>query len=187
MTPFEMFIKRVSTWSRQLSARERSGLFLALVCMALVAVYSGVKAFRSKLDDQERLVQSRLSQLEQLPKALNRYKRFDTRLKKLQSTFAQSELTFEQAFNELDKIVQTSVGKVEYDPRKGAVTPLGLEYQKQEFTLKLRGISIEQVVKLLYQLEHGDRPLFLGKVDILRAPSDGTFSATLEIFSIRKS
>ena len=97
-------------------------------------------------------------------------------------------MTFEQVTKELDKIVKDSIGNDNYDLKKksSAPTEFGLEYEKQDFSLRLRSLSLEQLVKLLYQLEHGKSPLFLSKVDIVKSAKAGEFTTTMEIYSIKK-
>jgi exonuclease VII small subunit len=129
----------------------------------------------------------RTRQLSELGDIAKRYKTLSQRLEEAKKTFADSQMTFEQVTSQLDKIVRDSIGSDKYDLNKGKATKVGLDYDRQEFTVKIKSLSLQQIVALLHKLEQGDTPLFLGKVDLAKSPSDSSLSATLEIFSIKKS
>ena len=96
-------------------------------------------------------------------------------------------MTVDQVYTELDRIVRDAIGADNYDLKKSqTTTAVGPNSEEQAFTLRIRSLSIEQLVKLLYQLEHGKAALFLGKVDIIKNTQPGTFSATLEVSSVRR-
>ena len=172
----------------KLSSRERLLLLFAAGCLVLTGIYIVAAALEDHVEEANRLAIVRTRDLEDLGRVLKRYQTLNGRLTKLQATFAESQLTFEEVTAQLDKVVRESIGSDKYDLKKGRPpSKLGFEYEKQEFNLKVSSVSLDQVVKLLYNIEQGKSPLFLGKVDILKAGTDNAFGATLEIFSIRKS
>lgn len=172
----------------RLQPRERLAIVAAVVGCLLFACYLAIEAVSAQIASTTRLSATRQEHLEQLYALAQRYKTLDTRLEKAQTTFAESQLTFEEVTSQLDSIVRQSIGSSKYDLDRGrALTPIGLDYQKQEFTLKVTSLSLEQVIDLLYRLEHGESPLLLGKVDLFQSGRDKTFSATLEIFSVLRA
>ena len=179
-------LMRLVSWFRSLSHRDRVALTVLVTALLVFGSYMIVDETRTFLQNKQQLVETRVKNLEQLSKIIARYSTLNGRLKIAEETFAKSQLTFEEAFSELDKIIKTNISSSDFDPRKGQVSPVGLEYEKQEFNVQLKGISLDQLVHLLFELEQGQRPLFLGKVDIARSPVEGQFNATLEVFSIRK-
>ncbi|MCB0325728.1 MAG: type II secretion system protein M [Bdellovibrionales bacterium] len=180
-------LKKVRTSYLALSARERLLVTVAGVSLALTGMYLGVESLQEHIAETRRLVTVRSRNLEELAGVLRRHQTLSARLGKLQTTFAEAQLTFEQVTKQLDTIVRESIGSDNYDLKVGrSPEQVGFEYEKQEFTLRVKSLSLEQVVKLLHRLEQGESPLFLGKADLVKE-NDRQFGATLEIFSIRKS
>ena len=171
----------------RLSARERSMIFAAVGGLICFGLYTTVASANAYMSDVQNLVVRRSRQLTDLEQVVKRYQVLSGRLEKAKRTFADSQMTFEQVTDQLDKIVQDSIGSRNYDLNRGKTSKVGLDYDKQDITVKVKSLTLEQMVKLLHRLEQGDTPLFLGKVDVTRSQTDNTFSAALEIFSIRKS
>lgn len=181
-------IRRIIGWYANLHHRERGLIIFTGICLLATAVYLVIDEVQEYVAETERMLIVRSRDLEELPRLLRRYRTLRGRLEKVQATFAASQLTFEEVTSQLDEIVRESIGSDNYDLKKGgSPTQIGFEYEKQEFTVNVKSLTLEQVTKLLYQLEQGESPLFLGNVDIIMSSRDDTFNATLEIFSIRKS
>ncbi len=171
----------------RLSPRERYLVTFTLACVIGYGVYSAISEIRTYVADTKRVLALRSTQLEDLSRVVRRYKTLNSRLEKAQKTFAQSQTTFKEVTDQLDRIVRQTIGSNTHDLKKGgSPSQVGFDYEKQAFTLNVRSLSLEQVIKLLYELEQGGSPLFLGKVDIIRSSADNSFAATLEIFSIQK-
>jgi hypothetical protein len=182
------FFRHFMLWFLRLNNRERALVCFTGVCLLGFAVYSAISQIEQHIVDTERVLAIRSQQLDELNRVVQRYKSLKGRLERVQRTFAQSQMTFKEVTDQLDKIVRQTIGNNTYDLKKGgSPSQIGFEYEKQAFTLNIRSLSLEQVTRLLYQLEQGDSPLSLGKVDVIKSPADNTYSATLEIFSIQKS
>ncbi|MBL7663185.1 hypothetical protein JNK13_10600 [bacterium] len=139
------------------------------------------------LEQSSRLIVTRKADAEKLPQLIARYLELSKRLEHAKKTFEASQLTFEQVTTELDRIVKESIGSDNYDLQRGRTTEdLGIDYEKQEFILNVKSITLEQLVKLLHKITYGDRPLFLGKIDLLKGFEGKAISATIEIGSVRK-
>lgn len=180
--------KKFLQFFTKLNPRERALVGFTAICLFATGIYLFVEEVQAHIGDTERLITRREQQLEKLPPLLQRYRTLKARLEKMQTTFAEAEMSFEEVTAQLDKIVRESIGSDSYDLKKSrSPTQIGFEYEKQEFTLKVKSLSLEQVVSLLHKLEQGESPLFLGKVDLLKSSNGQDFSATLEIFSVRKS
>lgn len=181
-------MKKVSLWMSKFNKRETTLILFTGVCLIMFAIYSGIEMVQENLADTKRLTIVRQRNLEEINNIASRYKTLKTRLVKLQDSFAKSEMTFEEVTKEIDAIVKKSIGSDDYDLKKGRTpTQIGFEYEKQQFTLNVSSIKLNDVVKLLYNLEKGKSPLILGKVDLRKIQKDQFFSASLEIFSVRKS
>jgi len=181
-------LKKFSLWFNRLNKRETSLIVFTSFCLLAFAFYSIAEAVQEKLQDTKRLTVVRQQNLENISHVASRYKTLRGRLDRLEESFAKSEMTFEEVTKEIDAIVRKSIGSDNYDLKKGRTpSQIGFEYEKQQFTLNITSIKLEEVVKLLYNLEKGESPLILGKVDLRKLQRDQQFSASLEIFSVRKS
>ena len=181
-------MKQLRIAFQRLNPRERILVTVASVALVVTGLYLFASFVQEQIADTERMVVVRTRHLSELYQSVGRYRTLSRRLERAQKTYAESQMTFEQVTDQLDKIVRESIGSDKYDLKRGRnLENVGRDYEKQDFTLKVPALELEQVVKLLHQLEQGDSPLFLGKVDLLKSTRKHTFSATIEIFSIRKS
>jgi hypothetical protein len=186
-------LEPLKTWFIGLSQRER---VVVVVSGALAVVYLlslPVEMISTHLEENAALLEQRRGELSRVSPLLARYAQLNTRLEALETTFRQSQMTFEQVTAELDTVVKDSIGSTDYTLNKiRNPSKLGLEYEKQEFSLHIRSLTLDQLLKLLYTIEQGRagqdrRPLFLGKIDLSKPSPGSPISATLEIFSVRKS
>lgn len=182
------WIRRGRTIAMGLSPRERLIVGAAAVLLLVTIFYIPITAFSSYEEDTVQRTEARARELEQINKIAARYKTLNERLAHLKDTFAQSQMTFEEVTSQLDKVVKDTIGSDDYNLSKTrSPSQLGFEYEKQDFTLKINSLKFDQLIRLLYSLEQGDSPLFLGKVDIAKQQTGDLFTATLEIFSVRKT
>jgi len=182
------FTRRLSTWFLALSQREKMMVAIAVLVIVIYTMSLPASYLMEYLTDNERMIQQRKVQLRQLESSLERYRQLEERLNKLQTNFARSQMTYEQVTQEIDQIVKKSIGKDDYElKRSHDPTPFGLDFSRQDFTLRLKSVSLEQLVSLLFNIEQGHNPLFVGKVDIAATGGHShTFSVALDISSISK-
>ena len=180
--------RKILNWFLGLKSSERFlvGAAATFAVLFLVQQLAGLVS-EQVLDSKQRLI-VRKTQLQDVGAILKRYTSLRRHREELQSTYAQSQMTFEQVSNELDRIVRDAIGSDNYELKKPhPPSPFGFEYEKQEFSLTVKILTLEQLVKLLYQIEQGDKPIFLSKVDINKTLSGTDYSAVLEIYSISKT
>ena len=180
--------RKLLHWLQSVSPRERMIILVAGAFGLAYAIYYPLSAVDTHITEQERAITVRSRELGELTHVLKRYDTLTKRLQKLKAIFAEAEMSFEQVTEKLDKIIKEGIGSDNYELKKkgGAPAEFGFEYEKQDFSVRVREVNIDQLVKLLYQLEQGESPLFLSKVDIQLTPVAGKFSSTMELFSIRK-
>lgn len=184
---FNRFFQSSTNWFSNLASRERWLIFLAASGFVLYGIHAGASVVLRQMELTEVQIKRRHTDLENLNSLLFRYQQLRSKLKRVENTFTESEMTFEQATSELDRIIRDSLGSSDYDLNKTRTpSDIGLEFEKQEFTVKVKSIKLNQLVSMLHKLENGDSPLFIGKLDVTKSPATGDFAATLEIFSIRK-
>ncbi len=188
MDSFTSLREMLNAWFARLSQRERGLVSICLASIFVFGIYSASMKVHEYIVDTQLQLTRRTAQLEDLSRIIKRYVTLNARLERIHQTFAQSQMSFKEVTDQLDKVLRQNIGSNTYDLKKGgSPTQIGFEYEKQLFTVNVHALSLEQVTKRHFQLEHGDSPLFLGKVDLLKSSADNTFSATLEIFSIQKS
>ena len=184
---YSIYIKKIKSVFTKLNAREQMLVSITTVALIVVLLYLGVESVLDSIAEDKRILTVRTNQLHSIAEVGSRFKQLNTRMDKLKESFAQSEMSFEQVTTQLDKIVKESIGSDNYELKKGRTpTALGFDFEKQQFTLNINAISLEQTVKLLYNLENSKSPLLLGKVDFRKFSGD-KFVVNVEIFSIRKS
>lgn len=182
-----MNFSKLLAFYTQRTPRERKLIVVISAVFLVLGCWWSVQYLNASLVSEERLVKERLTTLEALSRSLAVYTRLDTRLKHLQQTYSQSEMTLEQVTSAVDETVKEAVGSGNYELDKArSTTSLDVGYDKQEFTLKLRSITLDQLVKLLHSLETGKAPLFLGKVNLEKSDAK-SFSSAIEVFTLRKT
>lgn len=188
MKKYLIHIKKFESWYS--SARQSEKVLIGIIAFIALCtlIYTPVSAFNSYRENNEIKIKKRVYDLEQLDSAVSRYQSLKLRFDKVRQSFEDSQMTLEQLTSELEQIVKNSLSNDNYELNTaGSPVQMGLDFERQQFILKVRSLSLEQLVKLLHQLEQGKSPLLLGKVDITKLAKDNEFSATLEIFSISKA
>ena len=179
---------RLVKFAGNLNPRQWLRFLMTIVAVVGICLYFAGSEIVDDLEDTPRLIAARTTDLDTLGRTLSRYQNLKARMEAIETSFKESQMTFEQVTEELDKVVKESIGSSEYDLKKiRTPSSIGLSYEKQEFTLNIKSLTLEQLVRLLHRLENGDRPLFLGKVDINKPTGNSAFGATLEVFSVRKA
>ncbi len=188
MRKIQSLLRRLSIWFNALSQRERVVLSAVGLLGVVYSTQQLLITYQDYVDSNSLLVTKRSAEYETIAKSLKRYQSLKRRRETLQANFAASQMTYEQVVNQLSKLVRDTIGNDNFELKKSRTpAPFGLDFQKQEFSLSIKAVSMEQLVKILYQIEQGERPLFLSKVDITRLLQAGDYSANLEIYSISKS
>lgn len=179
--------RRLITWLEGRSKSEKTLIAIAAAAVLLIAITSVVSQVSEWQEETERLAAIRKRQHAEIASLLQKYHTLNTRLESLKRSFDESQMSFEQVTEELDRIVQKHVGSASYDLKKNQnPEPLGSDFEKQAFTLRIPSVTLEQLVDLLYEIEHGKAPLFMGKVDIIATRDKKSFRVTLAVSSINR-
>ncbi len=188
MKELRLFFKKISAQFSKFSTREKT-LVSAVGVGFVIFIFLNLISFFSEIQDtQQRLVSARRNQLNELITVAQRYTTLSSKKEALQKKFSNSQMTFDQVSIEVDKIINESIGDEKYELTKpNAPSPFGFEFEKQDFKLSIRNINMEQLVKLLYKIENGGKPLYLSKLEINRNSSSTSLAAVLEIYSIGKA
>ena len=186
--PKKVFAKKALNWFSNLKRSERVLISIVLVLVISYVLARPVVGVFDYVDANKRLINIRRAQLNQAIEYVRKYQLLNDRLQSIQTTFRELQLTSQQVYEEVDRIVKNSVATATYNLKKaGTAEPLGTEFQRQDFSLKIDSITLDQLVTLLYELERGKTPLFLGKVDIGKSSTKiGEYQVTLELTSVGK-
>jgi len=169
-----------------LSAREKPIVAVLSAVVVLFAIYYPISWAREFVKESRNSRKFKVAQLDEAAILSQRYEQLNTKLAAAQNSFDKAQMTYEQVTAEIDQIIKKTVGEtVKYDLKNQNPSSLGLEFEKQEFSLSLKA-SLDQLVKLLFQFEKGETPLFLGKVNIRKVGKKDQFNTVLEVFSVRK-
>ena len=178
--------KRAISWFYTLSRREQSLVAAVGLVGIFYLVMIPITAIRESIEVNNRVAEARAQDYALLSQLVVRYHQLAEKIRGVEESYANAEMTVDQVYSELPQIIKESTGSDNFDLKKIAgVKPLGPRSEKQDFTLRINSITLEQLVDLLHKFEHGKVPLFLGKVDINRAGT-GAYSVALEIGSIQK-
>lgn len=180
-----MAISRTINWLFALNKRERIFVWLVLFALIGFGLSQPIEAFVSYLSTAKLRIEKRKLDLESLQTASNKYRALEQQLSDLRKSFLEKQVSLEQVYNELDSIVKNNVGNDAYELKRREVTESEFGYEQHDFQLMIKELSLEQLVKILFELESGTRPLFLKKVSI-SAQSKGSFEATLLLYSIQE-
>lgn len=188
MKALQTHLRKLTATAAAMNSRERMLVGAVLAMGVVFGIQQSVVAIGEMVDADKVLLQRRVQDLEKVSVSLKRYESLRKRREELERAFASSQMTFEQVVSQLDRVVRDSIGSDNYDLKRArTLTPFGLDFEKQDFTLILKTLTLDQLVKLLHQLEQGERPLFLSKIDLAKTVTQGEYTATLELFSIRRA
>ena len=136
---------------------------------------------------QESELSSRLSDLVRLKDLLERYRKLSARAEQIEKTYARAQFSTEEVFAEVEKIIRGAIGGDGYELRPSQ-SPVSVSstVEQQLFTLRLKSVTLEQMVKILFELEQGKAPLFLGKLEVTKAVQKGSFVVAVELSSLRR-
>jgi hypothetical protein len=177
--------------------RERLLVVGALSAILIWGAIELTQAGISNFGGQKDRITERSRELAKLQYSVAKYAKLSTRLANLENTYANSELSVEQVYSEVEGIVKGALSNKSpsdkgsssdgYELRSvGAIVSISDSVQQQGYTLKLKSLTLAQLVDLLYRLEQGKAPLFLGRLEITKGSQQGIFSANLELSSLRR-
>ncbi len=171
----------------QRPARERWLVFGAIAAIGIWALSQGVTSFDGGFAAGEERFVARARELSTLRDELTRYRKLAARAEEIEKLYAKSEISVEQVYTEVEKVVRDSIGGDGYELRPvGSVVEVSPTVEQQGFSLRVRSATLEQVVGLLHRLEQGKAPLFLAKVEVAKSTQPGTYSLGVELSSLRK-
>ncbi len=188
MKELKILLKKLAIWFNKLNHRERLLVGSAFAFCVFYSLLQVVTFLDDYQEESSNVLKIRKNDYIQIAKISQRYETLKNKKDNIQNEFNKSQMTFDEVTSEVDKIVQQAIGESKYELTKPhPPTPFGFEYQKQDFILSVRTLNLEQLTRLLYQIENGGKPLYLNRLNISRLSNANTLSAIFEIYSIGKS
>ena len=179
--------RKFSLWINSLNTRERLIVLVAFLGICVYLLYLPVVSAQAKIAETSRLTTLRKNDAKEISIVLRRYKLLKEKLDKLQVAFDKLPASFEPVTRELDTIIKKSIGDNTYDlPKARAPSPFGKNYEKQNYTLKVKNLSLEELSKLLFQLDRSENALFIGTVEITASSKKSKFNTNIDVITVRK-
>ncbi len=188
MAKFFLIIRNLISHYSALSLRERVLVGLMIAGVFGYFINETVVSVRTMVDEGELKVQIRQRDLDSVTKVAARYKNLKTKRDTLEQHLAASQMDVETVRKQLNSVMQQTLQNDNYELRNGQkATPFGTQYSKNESTLILKSTPMKQLVSILYEIEHGKRPLFISKISLIRSAQPGEYNATVDVYSINRN
>ncbi|HDH96415.1 MAG TPA: hypothetical protein ENF73_01650 [Proteobacteria bacterium] len=155
---------------RSLSPRERTLFVVAVVCIGLLLGYLIV--FRGYIGGIKRLeqrIEVKRQELAELEKLWNEYRYIKTALPSLESKLAKKDFSL---LAELEDLAGKAGVKDNIDFMREFPKPQNEFYREFAVRLKLKRITLDQLVSYLYCIEHGDTLLRAKSLVVERSYGD---------------
>lgn len=179
-----MLLRNLRTVISGLSPRERVFAGLATGIVLVFLVIEGFSWVQNQVDKKHDEIRVRTAELQNVQRAASRFQQLNERFTRIKATFAEAEMSVDEVYQELEGIIKRAIDSQSFELKdSGAKEEIGLDYEKQEFRVTIRSITLDEFVKLLFELDQSDRPLFLRTVEIT-SRTRGNFTATLNVFSV---
>jgi len=180
-------LNQVLSKFQALSQREQRIVLATILLIGLWIPYEFFGSEDLSLSSTQSESSARISQLVGLKDSIERYQKLSARAEQIERNYATSQFTTEEVFSEVEKIIRESLGSDAYElrPVPNAVT-ISPTVEQQLFNLKIRSVTLPQLVAVLYRMEQGKAPLFLGKLEVSKSTQPGNFQANIELSSLRK-
>lgn len=171
----------------RLSSRERTLVGLAGGAITVILVYTmiwqPIEEERIQLTKRIQTKQHELVEMQQMRETyLDLLNQFDLRQKIIEkadphfSLFPHIESTVSQVLGGRDKIASMNPQNKE----------IGGAYREESVELKLNGVSLQQLVDLMYRIEKGPQPLRLTRLQIKKRPREpSTFDVTATVSMLK--
>ena len=170
-----------------LTPRERLIVSAAAGAMVLFFIGNLIGGGISSLENTKSMAVKRQEDLNSISRLSQRYAQLNDKQKKVKASYQQAAMTFQQVTVELDSLIKDTLGTADFSlENTQEVLEAEKDFNRQEFKIVLRSVTLEQLVGILYRIENGPAPLFLGKVDLATSPAGNSLSATLSVYTIFK-
>lgn len=179
---------KIRSWFLTLSQREKIGVGLAGLVLVVYMISLPFSWFSENYDETQRLIGIRKEHLRQTTELLARYSALNEQLVSARANYDRSQMSYGDVIARVQQVVQqaTNTQDVLELNRMGESESVGLNYRKERFALRIPSIELNQLVEVLYQLEHGDNPLFLERLELNSTTKKGFFRIALSFSSIQK-
>lgn len=179
------------TWATgeyaKLSRRERlilAGLGGVVVFMASWGIYEPT---RDLFADQRLRLEKTVEAVQTSSSSLERYVKLKARRDLIEREYRGVEIK-EGVYAHLENLIRTKLGlssgfTIKDSPPKG----MGGNFEQITYSMKFTTPTLQPIVDLLKEVVHGQRPLLLSSLDIVKRPRGDTLDVSIDVVSIREA
>jgi general secretion pathway protein M len=159
-------LRQISGFSQRLSPRERTILGAGTAAMVIIGLYSFVwePLAEGRLRLAQRIV-AKQRQLEEIQTMRETYMGLLRQLEASQQVLDRADAKF-SLFPHIEATVAQVVGRDKIKSMNPENKVIGGAYREDSVELKLAGISLEQLVDMMYRIEKGDHPLRITRLQV---------------------
>ncbi|MED5372756.1 MAG: type II secretion system protein GspM [Myxococcota bacterium] len=168
-----------------MSSRDRTLLMGLVVFAALAAVGGGAWSMMGRLDTLEKQVKEARGDQQFIQSEIAEYKAASTELERIQKEMAKYEGQDMSSF--MEKAAEAAEIRDRLDSvRENSVVEMG-DLEQKNYSVRLTRVSLDQMVKFLYQVEATGYPLQITTAKFKRVKVSGEWmlNVTLEIAAYR--
>jgi len=171
----------------KLSRRERfilAGLGGVVVFIAAWGVYEPT---RDLFADQRLRLEKTLEAVQTSSSSLERYVKLKARRDLIEREYRGVEIK-EGVYAHLENLIRTKLGlssgfTIKDTPPKS----MGGNFEQITYSMKFTTPTLQPIVDLLKEVVHGQRPLLLSSLDIVKRPRGDTLDVSIDVVSIREA
>ena len=165
-----------------LQPRERLLLLAAVGATVLAAIWLGVvEPLAGAITDLDRKVAAARSDASQVADLVARHKALSAQVDALEKGAAAGKAG-PSLFARLESITVPIVGRERITAMNPSSRPVGERFEEETVDMRLEGVSMPDLIQLLYKIEHGDTPMHLVRASFKRQYRDAAkLDATLVV------
>lgn len=177
----------VSTEYGKLSSRERgvlAGLGVVIVFMAGWGIYEPT---RDLFADQRARLERTTEAVRTSSTSLERYVKLKARRDMIEREYRGVEIK-EGVYAHLENLIRTKLGLSSgFTIKDSSPKSMGDNFEQITYSMRFSTPTLQPLVDLLKEVVHGERPLLLSSLDVVKRPRGDTLDVTVEVVSIREA
>lgn len=177
----------IATEYGKLSPRERgvlAGLGVVIVCIVGWSIYEPT---RDLFADQRTRLERTTEAVRTSSTSLERYVKLKARRDMIEREYRGVEIK-EGVYAHLENLIRTKLGLSSgFTIKDSSPKSMGGNFEQITYSMKFSTPTLQPLVDLLKEVVHGERPLLLSSLDVVKRPRGDTLDVTIEVVSIREA
>jgi hypothetical protein len=178
----------ITTWLSALSAREKTGLAVALLFSVFIALYVLSQRISERFQKQNERYQQTLQRLDKLPATLEQHAGLMQRKAAIEARYQEIQFDEDEALPRLEKLIRNTPGvNTDFSLKNNAPENLGEKYKKTSFEVSLlRTNNFAKLVEFFEELVGGSKPFFIERMEIKKTGLGDQLIVSLNVSSIHR-